>query len=285
MHAERYAIGVDIGGTSIKAGVVSKSGLLIDSLPLPTSTESIYADIDSMVRSLREKNADKEILPGVGVCSPGVIDPEKGCVIVAVNMGWKDERVVEKLTEILGQRVVLEHDLRAGASAEAAWGCKHKNFMYIAIGTGLAISIVIDGKPLAVHPWCGEIGQIYVKNKARNIENIIGAAGIENFYTSATGEQKTAQEIIHSRESIAQEIWSDAIDELAQLIAYAVGIFGSIPVIIGGGISQAGAALFIPLKEKLGSRIGILPEPSIEAAHLGADAQILGAAHPLFTTP
>ncbi|MDO4928674.1 MAG: ROK family protein [Corynebacterium sp.] len=270
-------LGIDIGGTTVKAALVAHGDTIVRRAACPTDAD----DIAGCIRKLCEL-LGIDVPDFVGVCSPGVIDSSSGIIHFAGNLGWRDYPLKSMLENELNTTVRVEHDVRCGARAESLYGCGYPSFVYLALGTGLSIAPVVGRTALNLHPWCGEIGQLVLpENGGRRIEELAAAGGIMSRWGDSVENLVSSVE----SDSEAADIWNILIDSVARCISYSVGLLGPLPVVVGGGISGAGSALFTPLQELVAKYCGVIPAPPIEKAVLGADSQLLGAANLPAATP
>lgn len=298
----RYAIGIDIGGTTIKAAIVGENARIYDSMSLetPRLTSAILTACTEVLTSLRERvstgqleGADGPITPAdlintVGVDVPGIVNEAHGLAEFSANIGWENWAAQAELEATLGCPVAFGHDVRNGAKAESHWGVMLPNFFYIAIGTGIASVLVVNGTPVAPHGWAGEIGQIPVPDPERlgrtlPLERVSSASAIAQraIDSDLVGEDAGAAEVYilaNAGNRDAQEIINDAISTLAHSIAPALAAFGPIPVVLGGGLANEGSPLCDHLEMELSRVLGIIPSPSVLTATLGSRSQVLGAA-------
>src|SRR5581483_2599525 len=148
-------IGIDIGGTKIAAGLVdgnaeikyqTRSPMVPDS-DAAAGLAAVIAAIDSL--SVRfPNNGIDSLIHGIGICSPGPLDPATGIVINPPNLPcWRNFPLATKISQIYGVPVKVDNDANGAALAEAQWGAGrgHRNVFYATIGTGIGTGIVLDG--------------------------------------------------------------------------------------------------------------------------------------------
>lgn len=298
----RYAMGIDIGGTSIKAAIVGENARIYDSLSVetPRSIAAILTACAQIYTDLRKKVADGQVegadgtitsenlIDTVGIDVPGIVDEARGIAEFSANIGWENWSAHADLEAALGCPVAFGHDVRNGAKAESHWGIMLPDFFYIAIGTGIASVLVLNGVPVAPHGWAGEIGQVPLPDpdrlgRTRPLEQISSASAIAQraINSDLVGDDAGAAEVYilaNAGNRDAQEIIDEAISTLAHGIAPALAAFGPIPVVLGGGLANEGAALCDHLEMELSRVLGIIPAPSVLTATLGSRSQVLGAA-------
>lgn len=298
----RYAIGIDVGGTTIKAALIGENARIYasESMDTPRSTSAITAACATLLTTLREcvhagqidgpqgPIRSDEIITTVGIDVPGIVDEARGIAEFSANLGWENWSAHAEFEAALNCPVAFGHDVRNGAKAESHWGITLPDFLYIAIGTGIASVLVLNGTPVAPHGWAGEIGQVPVPDPQRQgcllpLEQVSSASAIAKRAIEAdlVGEDAGAAEVYllaGAGNKDAQEIIDDAISTLAHGIAPALAACGPIPVVLGGGLANEGAPLCDHLEMELSLALGIIPPPSVMTATLGSRSQVLGAA-------
>lgn len=304
-----YVFGVDIGGTTVKLGLFSKEGQVIEKWEIPTVTENsgsrILPDIAASIKAVMEKReiTSQQVI-GVGVGAPGPIDAE-GTIYTAVNLGWSRFNIPEVLGGYLGGiPVKAGNDANVAALGEM-WqggGKGHTNVVMVTLGTGVGGGIIIDGKIVTGATGAGgEIGHIHMNDDETETCGCKGKGCLEQ-YASATGVVRLATRrlakddkasVLRSGELSAKSVF-DAVkagDEVAIEVAQQFGEYlgrGLAAIaavvnpeifVVGGGVSKAGDILFDyirPVYDRLafyGSK-----DAQFALATLGNDAGIYGAA-------
>ncbi|MBQ2737602.1 MAG: ROK family protein [Clostridia bacterium] len=308
----RYTVGVDLGGTNIKVGIVELDGRTIvasDSVKTnaPRSCEDISADIAALIRSLTKKTGiSKDDILWIGVATPGIV--KNDTVISAVNLGWSNTPFAEILRRITSKPVFLANDANAAAYAEALWGVGQgsPSLVAITLGTGVGGGIVINGNIWdGFNGFAAEIGHMVIRAEGR--ECPCGKRGCLEAYCSATGliretrrmmslypdskmwdicggdinavDGRTAFSARRDGDFAAGMLTADFIDNLAYGISNVINVFQPSVVCIGGGISNEGDALMLPLRDRVmrlsfGLRQG---RTRVEVAKFKNDAGIIGA--------
>ena len=302
-----YYIGVDIGGTNIKTGVVNEEGLLISEASIPTGADRpqdvVLQDIIGAVRSSIEgAKIDPKEIKAAGMGSPGMIDTEKGIVVYNNNLGWRDFYIGPKMSEAFNVPVRLENDADAAALGEVVSGSAKgaRSAMIITLGTGVGTGFVINEK---IFSGC-EFGHMVIAYGGRKCT--CGRHGCFEAYCSATGLINMTKEAIeeHPNGTLAEiakteglvsghtvfvaadqgdAVAINIIDEYTGYLACGLAnlINGLQPevVSIGGGIGKQGERLLVPLREKVNAEVypGITPS-KIVSCTLGYKAGLIGAA-------
>ena len=296
-------LGVDLGGTNIKAALVNSEGeILCEANPptnLPRPAEAVCDDIAALCLQL----AEEKDVAGVGVGCPGTVDG--GTVLYSNNLDWHDFAMEEYLAQKTGLPVAVGNDANVAALGEAWKGAAAgaQNIIMITLGTGVGGGIIINGKILAgSHGAGGEIGHALVVRGEEEKCNC-GNHGCLEQYASATGIVRVAGRVLAASEddSTLRELQNitakDVLDAFKAGDAVAVRIMeyvgdllgGAIAgfttvvdpeaIVIGGGVSKAGQPL-IDCIEKYYQRYAFssCKETPIVLATLGNDAGIYGAA-------
>ena len=302
-----YFIGVDIGGTNLKAGVVDDKGQIISEASVPTGADRpqdvVLGDILGAVRtSIDGAGLSVKDIRAAGLGSPGTIDTDNGIVIFNGNLGWRDFHICEKMSDALGIPARLENDADAAALGEVISGSAKgaKSAMIITLGTGVGTGYVTDGK---IFRGC-EFGHMVIAYGGRPCT--CGRHGCFEAYCSATGLINMTKEAIadHPSGTLAEianregvvsghtvfvaadqgdAVASHIIDEYTSYLASGLVnlINGLQPEVIsiGGGIGKQGERLLVPLREKVYREVfkGI-PHPKIVSCTLGYKAGLIGAA-------
>ena len=302
-----YYIGVDIGGTNLKTGVVDGDGNIISEASVPTGADRpqdiVLQDILRAVKtSIEGSKIDAKEIKAVGMGSPGMIDTKKGIVIYNNNLGWRDFHIAEKMTEAMGIPARLENDADAAALGEVIAGSAKgaKSALIITLGTGVGSGFVINEK---IFQGC-EFGHMVIAYGGR--ECTCGRKGCFEAYASATGLiNMTKEAIARNPHGILAEISTNegivsghtvfdaadkgdieavkVIDEYTDYLACGLAnlINGLQPEIlsIGGGIGKQGERLLAPLRVKVEKEVYKgLKLPKIVSCTLGYKAGLIGAA-------
>ncbi len=166
--SNKYAIGVDLGGTNIKIGIVSNQGKLIESTYFKTEAESgpkkVVANISKGIKEVLNKNKYK--IQGIGIGCPGVVCTKKGIVENAPNLpGWKNIKLASIIKKELGYDVYVENDANAAAIGELIFGAgkRYSSFIMVTLGTGVGGGIVYNKKIFrGDFGAAGEIGHVSI---------------------------------------------------------------------------------------------------------------------------
>ena len=295
--------GVDIGGTTVKLGLVSREGDLLEKREFPTQRElsGAFDDIASHIRQVKESFPD-DFFVGVGVGVPGpVVDQSlvRGCV----NLGWGDVNVAQELSRRVGMPVKAGNDANLATLGEQ-WqgggrGCR--NMVMLTVGTGVGGGVICDGRIIAgATGGGGEVGHLPLPFRPE-WQCSCGKYGCLDVTASASGIIRAAREYSPFREMekvTARDVYDAAaagdenakrvVDEAGQALGMAAAIVSCIAnpelVLLGGGVSAAGRALLDPVEA--GFRKNAFPscaDARFALAQLGNNAGIYGGAALFFT--
>lgn len=288
---------VDVGGTRIKAALVTAAYDTVAAITTPTP-RGITADIGAVVQATvtdllatATKDDRPTRLVGCGVVVPGLVDESRGVGLFSVNLGWRDLPIRDPVAAVLGVPTVVDHDVRAGLLAEtrlgAARGARHA--LFLPVGTGIAGALLLDGAVTSADGWAGEVGHLVIDPAGPPcgcggtgcLEVVASAAAIEREYAARSGAAAAAEDIAvraSTGDPVATAVWARAVAALAQAIVATVTITGVDLVLIGGGLAESGPALLDPLRAEVASRLTFQRPPRLERAALGERAGCLGAA-------
>jgi glucokinase len=274
-------LGVDVGGTDTKAALVEGDAFEFRTRPTPRTPSEIVEAIAALHDELGEAEA-------IGLAVPGVVDDANGVAVWSENLNWTDVPFAALVRDRCGRPTVLGHDVRAGALAETRVGAARgmADVVYLSIGTGIAAGIVLGGHLHAGGGYAGEIGHTPTGHDdpcacgARGcLEAVASAAAIARRYTARTGRPAAgAADVLAAGDPDALAVWDEALEALAGALAWVASLLAPEVVVIGGGLSRAGAALFEPLSERVPRRLTFQRVPRLVPAALGERAGCVGAA-------
>ena len=284
----RGVVAVDVGGTTIKAGVLTDGGPAA-MRRVPTGVDDGPDAVVDRIVAITAEAVDRAAVDhidvgAVGVVIPGIVDETAGIGRLAVNLGWRDVPLRERLVDRIGCAVIVGHDVRAAALAESRWGAAagQSSALFVPIGTGIAAALVVAGEIMPGAAFqAGEIGQVPVG--AGTLETMASGRSIAARYTAAAppGTAVTAADVIRRAEQgdeLAAAVWQQALAALADVLASAVAMLDPAVIVIGGGVSRAGAAVLDPLRAGLTSRLPWRRPPALTTARFGDGAGWVGAA-------
>jgi glucokinase len=292
----RYVVAVDIGGTDIKAALVNENLEVISSSLRPTpkndgsATKTIAA-----IKEIVDKLSEGYTVSALGVCVCGVFDDADGICIWSGNLDWKNIHLQELLAEKLGIPVVAGHDIRTAGTAEMRSGAAlgYSNSIFIAIGTGIAASLVIDGAIRSAAGYAGEIGHLNVGGNAQCVcgrtgclEAEASALAISTAYEKASGSSGVSTEeiatLVREGNPIAQKVWGDAMLALARACETLITTLSPEAIIFGGGLAKSRELLIDPISSELDKRLTFQRKPELKIAHYDSKAGTIGSAMAAF---
>lgn len=307
------AIGIDLGGTNIKAGVVAADGGVLASASLPTlAHEGPVAVVGRMAALAGQMKAAAPAPPaGVGVGSPGPLDPTTGTLYFTPNMpGWDNFPLGGRLAELTGLAVKVENDANCAALAESWLGAGRgaRAVILLTLGTGIGGGIILDGRLVnGARVTAGEVGHIGINWEGPKCG--CGSRGCLEAYCGTAGILARARELLDKPGTVSllrdlagpeyEKLTPALIGEAARKgdgpalsvfretgrllgvgIASLVNLFAPDVVIIGGGVAANADFLFPAVREEIRRR-AMRPgneQVKLVAAALGNEAGLVGAA-------
>ncbi|MER6946107.1 ROK family protein [Nonomuraea sp. NPDC000554] len=282
-----FVVALDVGGTSMKGGLVTESGAVLLSERRPTPrTEGPDAVVAAIRDFISHLAASGEGVPaGVGLAVPGLVSADTA--VYATNLGWRDVPAADFTS--LDVPVMLGHDVRTGGLAESVMGAGRgvQDFLFLPIGTGIAGAMIVAGEPYGgASGWGGEIGHIPVFPDGEQcacgqfgcLETYASAASVGRRYSLRAGvENVRAEQVVSSDDPVAIEVWDEAVEALSLALATYTLLMDPTMIVLGGGLAEAGPALFDPVRTRLVKRLAFRSAPPLIPAALGVDAGMLGA--------
>lgn len=304
----KYCFGVDIGGTTVKLGLFTTEGEIVDKWEIKTRTENqgeaVLPDIAAALNEkLEEKQIPKDEVEGIGVGVPAPVVSE-GVVQNTANLGWGYKEVKREMEELSGMKAEIGNDANVAALGEMWLGAGkgRKNIIMVTLGTGVGGGIIIDGKPLVgAHGAGGEIGHLCV-NYEETDHCGCGNTGCLEQYASATGitrlanirlakddkasvlrgqevSAKTVFDAVKADDEVAKEIAEEFGKYLGHAMANLAAVADPSAIVIGGGVSKAGEVLLQYVEKNFKEKAFFAnKDTEFVLATLGNDAGICGAA-------
>lgn len=311
-----YNIGIDLGGTNIKVGVVDERCEIIGKsnikTNLPRPSEEIAESIAEGVK-LACEDAGIQIseVNSIGIGTPGTANRNTGVVLYSCNLDFHNFALGKILSDKLGTEVFVENDANAAAFGEVVNGAGkgYKNVVVVTLGTGVGGGIIIDGKIYTGFNFCGaELGHTVIEYGGRPCG--CGRKGCFEAYSSATAlirmtkeameadrntkmwelcensldnvDGKTAFDGMRAGDAAAENVVRTYINYLGCGLTNIVNTFQPELLLIGGGICKEGENLTLPLRKIIEEESYCIdPNRStkLDIAKLGNDAGIIGAAY------
>ena len=300
----RYIIGVDLGGTNIVCGAMPEDGsreIAIRSQPTyaELGAETVVDRIVQMIEDViavtnAEMGAHRSDFLGVGVGAPGPLDRERGVVIVAPNLGWREFPLRDRIGHRTGLHATLDNDANCATMGEWWVGAAKggRNVVGLTIGTGIGGGLILDGRLYhGSSDVAGEIGHTTIDSTGRRCK--CGNYGCLEAYASGPAiaerarealagdgnsilpslvggnvDRITAQTVYEAAEqgdATAREVVRDTARFLGAGIANLLNVFNPDVVVVAGGVTQAGATLFEPLRAEVRRRAF---KPAVDACRI-----------------
>lgn len=309
----QYRIGIDLGGTTIKAGIVDENHRIVCQHSRPTEDGflRVVADIAAAAETVAEQ-AGRSVrdFPCVGIGTPGRISPRTGRLVFSGNTNWRDVPLREELEKRLPAPVYIGNDANCAIAGEAiagaAKGCR--NVIMLTLGTGVGGGVILDGKlfcgadgmgaelghtPLTAGGYpctCGINGclESYASVTAliRQARDAMAAHPESALHAAAAEEGAVTGKLVIDCAKAGDETALRVVDRYTDYVANGIGGFVSIfrpeMVLIGGGLSGAGDFLLDPIRKKAPRYVfasSVIGVPPIERAALGNTAGTIGAAY------
>jgi glucokinase len=314
-------VGIDIGGTKIAAGLVDSEGNVIAGSRTPMVARGSAAEglaaVESAIQSVLNQKNSSQLVRGIGICSPGPLDPDTGVVINPPNLPcWRNFPLAESIRSLYRVPVQVENDANAAALAEVKWGAArgYRNVFYLCIGTGVGTGIVFDG--VIYHGRtgaagegghmgidgngprcsCGKRGCIEVlasgpaiarrarekmaENSSARLLELVG--GNPDSLTSEMVDRACAE-----GDPVAQAVIRETLDVLAYWLGNIIDLLEPDVIVMGGGVSSMLAPYLDDLRQRWHGAV-VNPWPDripVLLARYREDAGVAGAAALLDDSP
>lgn len=299
-------IGIDIGGMSIKAGIVNEKGDILAKHAVPTPLTNNEDFLNAMLEASKEamKKADvtESYIKAIGIGAPGSCDREKGVLIEATNIPYKNADARKFFRENLADvPVMVDNDANCAALGEFYKEENVSDFVFVTLGTGVGGGVIINKKLFVGSNGIGtELGHVVTHAGGR--ECGCGRKGCWEAYASVTGLINLTRENRHLIKSIspdetisgrtvfeyakagdeqARRVRDEWIEEVAIGITDMVNIFQPDKIVVGGAISKEGDVIMEPIRKYVNEncyKANGIKIPEVVASKIGGDAGIIGAA-------
>ena len=306
----KYCFGIDIGGTTVKIGLVAENGEIVTRWEVPTRKGSdptgLLEDVKvSLANCMAEREIEKADILGIGMAAPGPVT-EGGVLHGCVNIGWGDVDLDDLAEDVIGiSPVRIGNDARVAALGEAAYGAGKdaESMLMVTLGTGVGGGVVLDGKILmGMSGVAGEIGHMTIDPYETETCGC-GKKGCLEQYASATGmvraaerflKEKNMDSVLRQKDAVsAKDLWDAAkagdklaneivdfvCDRLGSALANAIYLVDTEMIVIGGGVCAAGQFLLDKVENAYNGKVfAHSRNKKFALAKLGNDAGIMGAA-------
>lgn len=308
---QRLAIGIDVGGTKVAAGVVDEDGAVLERARRETPSAS-PVEVENTIADLVADLQSRHVVSAVGIGAAGFVDATRSTVLFAPHLAWRHEPLRDAVRRRVGLSTLVENDANAAAWAEWRFGAAQNetSLVCITLGTGIGGGLVFNGTVYRGGAGvAGEFGHMQVVRDGHRCE--CGNRGCWEQYASGNALVREARELALSRSPLAQalldrvggdisaitgpvvtqvalsgdpacvELLAEVGDWLGVGIANLAAALDPGTFVIGGGVSDARELLIGPAtsayRRTLSGR-GFRPEARIVRAHLGNEAGMIGAA-------
>jgi glucokinase len=294
-----HAIGVDLGGTKILAGVVNRDGTVVRRHERPSpqdSQEHVLAELEAAVAELLD-----ESVAAVGFGAPSPIDQENGVVVRPVNLPLENAPLRDRMRERFGRPVGLDNDANAAAIGEwrAGAGRGEDDLMMLTLGTGVGGGVISGGKPFRGRNGLGaELGHVVIVHGGRPCQGACTGRGHLEAYVSGNAATAAAREafgpsadahrlvrLANEGNAQARELLEEVAGYLGSAIGSFVNVFAPQLVLLGGGFGVAAFDYLRGPAEEVARREALEPMRSsvrLAKAELGTAAGFIGAAFVAF---
>lgn len=297
---KQYYAGIDIGGTKTTVGLFNRDFSVIKTITLPSEPKQGCVSLVSRIgeayeRLLKSCHISREEVACAGVASPGPLNLQKGTIVYIPTMGFRNEPIVDYLSNQLKLPVYLENDTNAAALCESVFGQgkNHSIVVYITISTGVGCGIAIDEKILDGGAFAaGELGHFKVERNGALCP--CGGCGCLELYASGTaiaaiasrrsGETVDAKEVF-SRARQRQQPFYDVVKEAADYLGYAIAaVYQMIDpdiVVLGGSVTKDYVVFSEQLEQALKKYVQSIPERvcRVTVSQYNGEQVLLGAAY------
>ena len=309
-----FYVGIDVGGTGLKAGVVNEEGKIISKVSCPTlverGAEPVVNDMANLaLKAIEEAGLKLDDVKAIGIGIPGILDPRTGRVPFCTNLHWHDVPLIEWMQRVVDKPIFVGNDATVAGLAESVSGVSAgvKNSVFVTLGTGVGGGIVLDGKVFSGSNGVGsEIGHMITV--AGGEMCTCGNRGCWERYASATAlirwgveaakanpecalakavegdtDKITAKHVIDLAKAGDPEcaaIFDNYVYHLCVGLVSIINFYDPEVIALGGGVSHAGQFLLDAVRAKLPEMVfyKAMPYARVELATLGNDAGIIGAA-------
>lgn len=302
-------VGVDVGGTKILAGVLDQQGQVYEELRVTSPATDVAAIVSAIVGLVTELSTRHQI-EAVGVGAAGYVNRARSTVMFAPNIAWRDVDLRAAIESATGIATVIENDANAAAWGEFVHGAAVDvdSSLMVTVGTGIGGGIVLDGalqrgafgvaaeighlrvQPRGLLCGCGNLGcfEVYASGTAlvRYAREAAQAGRASALLARAGGDVSAitgplVTEAARAGDAAAVQVFDEVGQWLGEGIASLVDVLDPAMVVIGGGVSEAGALLFDPAQAAFRAQLsgrGHRPEAELRLATLGNRAGLIGAA-------
>lgn len=295
-RAMKYAIGIDIGGTTVASGVVNENGDLIQQKLVHSDSsdrEKMFACVVNCVEELlMDSSIPLDQIYGIGAGIPGKVDRENGVAIFQNNIPWSNFPFVKRIQQVFQvDRIVIDNDVYMAAFAEwkKANLSTEELFVYMTISTGVSCSIIQDGEFIRGNGFAGELGLIPIsiredRQKIERLEQLVSGPALERFakekYQDESMTSKKVFQAYYDTDQKAVQLIEDFVATLTQGIYTMNSLLDPHKIVLGGSVATHNPVLLKMIKQELADYL--LDEQkhilrNLEISSMGNGQGIIGA--------
>lgn len=296
-----HVVGIDIGGSNLRVALADLKGTVIGKWSASTKCTSSPKMVIDQIRKgvshlLEQASVPRRSLLSMAAGAPGITDRDAGVVVATSYLkGWNNVPLRSLLESALKVPAVIENDVRLGAIGEHWLGAARgiENFVFLAIGTGIATGIFVNGQLVYGNDWAaGEVGYMLVpgvpeaavkRGAPGSLESVIGGEGIRTQWLNArngsgepTGNLNATE--IFARAQTGDLIAKSILDRTARVLAYAVYnislVLNSSLFVLGGGVGAN--TVLLDATRRVLEQYTAPTRPKLALGGLGKDAQLMG---------
>lgn len=308
-----HYVGIDLGGTELKIGIIDERGNILHKDSFKTDTaqpaKQIVEHMASCTRAVvKQAGLALAQISGVGIGSPGLLNPEKGQLKIVVNIPTlNDVFIAPELTRILGIPAFLDNDVNAMALAEMYYGAArgYRHVVCLTLGTGVGGGLIFEGKlyrgasftageighmsidPDGLHCPCGNygcleryVGRDGIVTRFKTFLNKGISSSISQFLEKGEITPRSISRAAESNDALSLEVLTETGKILGIALASLANVLNPEVFVVGGGIANAGDLILEPSRHELKKRAYTIPAQAVKVlqAKLRNDAGIVGAA-------
>jgi len=306
------AIGVDLGGSHVTADVVTDDGSIKVQHELDLTDLKFDKVVDAVVTVVQQALADAgKKVAGIGIGSPGNVEPKTGAILYSPNFGWKNAPLGETLKKRLGQEVFVGNDARCATLGEYTFGIGKgtQDFALLTLGTGIGGGFIAGGRLVLGHKFgAGEVGHHQIRPESGFVCSC-GKIGCFEAQASGTGlirhafalaasfprstlldasrdklSSKKIRKAAQAGDGHALAAWKNYSIDLATGLSNIISFVNPEVIALGGGVASAGQFMLDAVKDRVDALTTMVPKgtTTIGIAKLGNDAGQIGAATMVF---
>jgi glucokinase len=299
------AVGIDLGGTKIAAGLVGLDGAVTERCTVPTAGSrgpgSIVTDLIKIIRDLQDRARHQGVeTKGIGLATTGAVDPGRGVLVAVTDVlpGFESFPLRQELERLASNRIAVLNDVHAMALAEQHFGAgkRANDVLYVAVGTGVGGAMTRSGAlVLGSHGFAGDIGHILIDpspsarrcpcGRHGHLEAYVSGPALASEYRrqggggALEGDLHPVAEQAGYGDPLAKDVLREGGRYLGRAIGGIVNLLDPELVVFGGGLLGLTDDLFwVHVADYLRREVRLSIAPRIERAQLGGDAALVGAA-------